>query len=623
MIDIKSEIEKCVKLYARHTNRNVDDIVKKIDNDDISFKGTLGEYEKSETLRKCIEMYKEGELDASYYYIIQGLLSLTEDIRFNNNDFENFERGVNFLVDLKEIYRPFNIYLKGTYYPRIYKEMAGVCKCKDDNEIFTPIDIYKIKKSINSRHLKMYCYKESENKNFPDKFAVKNAVVATDNIDSIFNAKSEFDDAWSVQIGLFIERNINLSYFVITFAYGNGVYVLSDKPNYKNPDQLDRVSSRNGGLRFSEDREASNYLPYILIDKVLDRRKENTEVSKKDAKYNELYVFPTEDYFSFNLYYLIKYSIEHIIADDFAYIVKRDVLLLTANSSIDLTDINHYDCKNDYIEKIYKDVYEDIKTTLPAVTTTALMPEIEKFPIILTPEQFEKDVKYLAHKKLADDIINIKYNGLDVNDPQGRYEIRHMVYKQKDEIDNIVKKNIKKLLPYIFAGNKVYINDLDNPRDKIPHFGTGNSLSCLFAHEHDKNEKFSTYEKSILSNEQATTCIYIYFHHYKELMTLMNLKREDIPSTFRYYMSNDYMPYIGNSILNNINPLYEMMERDFASRDYVNGLTVYIPFRKTETNKLYKTHKIGDEVIINIHGKTCRIDSVVLVDNFLNKAHGS
>lgn len=54
MIDIKNEIEKCIKLYARHTNMNVDDIVKNIDNDDISFKGTLGEYEKSSTLRKCI-----------------------------------------------------------------------------------------------------------------------------------------------------------------------------------------------------------------------------------------------------------------------------------------------------------------------------------------------------------------------------------------------------------------------------------------------------------------------------------------------------------------------------------------------------------------------------------------
>ena len=54
MIDIKNEIENCIKLYARHTNMNVDDIVKNIDNDDISFKGTFGEYGKSSTLRKCI-----------------------------------------------------------------------------------------------------------------------------------------------------------------------------------------------------------------------------------------------------------------------------------------------------------------------------------------------------------------------------------------------------------------------------------------------------------------------------------------------------------------------------------------------------------------------------------------
>ena len=59
MIDIKNEIEDCIKLYARHTNMNVDDIVKNIDNDDISFKGTFGEYEKSSTLRKCIKMYKD------------------------------------------------------------------------------------------------------------------------------------------------------------------------------------------------------------------------------------------------------------------------------------------------------------------------------------------------------------------------------------------------------------------------------------------------------------------------------------------------------------------------------------------------------------------------------------
>lgn len=114
MIDIKNEIEKCIKLYARHTNMNVDDIVKNIDNDDISFNGTLGEYEKSSTLRKCIKMYKEGELDASYY-IVQGLLILTEDMHFSRyNDFENFEKDVDFLVDLKEIYKLFNIYIKNS-----------------------------------------------------------------------------------------------------------------------------------------------------------------------------------------------------------------------------------------------------------------------------------------------------------------------------------------------------------------------------------------------------------------------------------------------------------------------------------------------------------------------------
>ena len=103
-----------MKLYAQRTNMNVYDIVKKIDNDDISFNGTLGEYEKSSTLRKCIKMYKEGELDASYY-IVQGLLILTEDTHFSRyNDFENFEKDVDFLVDLKEIYRLFNIYIKNS-----------------------------------------------------------------------------------------------------------------------------------------------------------------------------------------------------------------------------------------------------------------------------------------------------------------------------------------------------------------------------------------------------------------------------------------------------------------------------------------------------------------------------
>lgn len=104
-----------MKLYAQRTNMNVYDIVNLLDNDDISFKGTLDEYEKSSTLRKCIEMYKEGELDASYYYIVQGLLILTEDIHFNRyNDFENFEKDVDFLVNLKEIYKLFNIYIKNS-----------------------------------------------------------------------------------------------------------------------------------------------------------------------------------------------------------------------------------------------------------------------------------------------------------------------------------------------------------------------------------------------------------------------------------------------------------------------------------------------------------------------------
>ena len=73
--------------------------------------------------------------------------------------------------------------------------------------------------------------------------------------------------------------------------------------------------------------------------------------------------------------------------------------------------------------------------------------------------------------------------------------------------------------------------------------------------------------------------------HYRQLMLLLGITdRMQLPAYFRNYMSHQFLPYKGNSILNNVHP-YALLN-DPCSEKHPNGMTVQVFLCKTCLNRI-------------------------------------
>ena len=84
---------------------------------------------------------------------------------------------------------------------------------------------------------------------------------------------------------------------------------------------------------------------------------------------------------------------------------------------------------------------------------------------------------------------------------------------------------------------------------------------------------------------------------FEELMLLTGKTREELPKTFANFLQHFYIPYYGNSILDNVNP--EFLIKDPLSSKFPNGFTFELHVcGKCLRHYIHKNKKFEEAAII-------------------------
>jgi len=636
----KGLAEKGFSWISDYADVDIMEIAEQIQNNSFSFSGTLARYEFNKRVREAITYYLSGDFNSAieeiYWFMIFCFNNIAE---IKNSEklkglIKTFSESVPFLEEtekLKELWK------------QEWEQELTHAGFKPTIE-FDNRTIYKIKNSIDNRYLHLYCYRKGGNVTQTSKFKIYDVIVASDNINDFISLNNE-DGYWTVRTGMFIEKFINLSYFVITISQGNTVYILTDKPEYTYLDQISSVASRNGGRRFSESREESlDFMPYILIDKIIEKRNENETITKQAGQ--EIYTFEFGRYFGWNLYFLIKFIIEKISSENVIKpLMTVNQLAIGCGETIDLEDKNSF-CKigTEEMDEIFNELYNNEETTstalaIPAKTIIEELQLVYKNTSLVTPEQFDKNCKYLAHKKIAKDWKLQKLNSVGLSNNPDSLELTYSssdIYKairtQRKQLISLIKSKLNDLLPIIFSGDRVTLYDIDHP---YMTSGFGNEKKERTINEYydlvteAKEKKWSDETIGALDDYEGFLCnggdryaknvnFYrnINFYRYTEIYTLLGITRSQLPSLFQYYLSHMYMPYIGNSILDNVLPEYQEIANDFVSRYYPNGISLSIPFCGFCSKKYFKQYKIAEKTVVVISSKQNKIIEIKNINDF-------
>ena len=588
-----------------------------------SFSGSLSKYAVIQPLREAVQTYLDGEYDACFVKLREFIYALIDYEGYGKTT-ESIKKYANLLESASERID-------------VCDQSIAAWKAQKTNEItqsyflgeeglkLNANDCLQIKNSIDGRYFHLYQYKCAGEVTKATKFKIANVIIASDNIsDLISNAGT--DDTWGITIGLYIEKKIDLSYFVITFSLNGNVFILTDRIVYENPDQINRL--RGGGRRFSEDRERNlDFLPYILIDKVIENRKETKSLAKQRG--SEIWTFPFNDYFCENLYFMLGYAVEKIVSD---YSVKqlmcssKNLLRLTEGNT-NLYDDSHFCQINiDELNKIVDEIYGEQSNAL-VVQNNKLAEQLGVDIQLMTVDEFETNTQYLAHTQVVEKHEREKLGKVyDATFDTDRYIEYNNQLKM---LMGMFKEKSSYLEQFLFAGKKVAIHDIDHP---ILFNGFASKSSYRYEDSFILNGYTSGELHLIRDNGYFTYCLggdgknvktdffrTFNFLRYTEITTILGITRNELPPMFRDYLSYRCLPYIGNPILSNVKPEFYALESDYVSRHNPNRLQISMPYCGYCHKKLFNKYSVDEDVVIVVSSKQCNVIEVLQKEEFVSK----
>lgn len=628
----QDEITEILVSVGDITGVNLAELSKQIDESNMHFNGNLTQYEIHSKFEKALRYYKSSEYECAYLTVMEGLSIFLEYYNLipkTADEAMNIASMYTKIAGLLSQYKEFNETLEREIGLQI-KSMAGGLPVS--RTFLDPRDIRNIRNQVNGRYLKLYCYRKPSSEPKPGKFAIKDTIVATDSILDLIGIPST-DDLWHVHIGLMIEKFISLSYFVIAITYKDGIWILCDKPEYNNIDQIDKLGARNGGRRFSEDREKNlDFLPYILIDRVIDARNNTSTLARESGQ--EIYTFDLKEYLYPNWLYLIDETINQIMNQSNSIIKIAETTQLAIGPAIDDIDdeSTFLECNNSELQKIFDELHP--KETLPAVTSQQIVKQLSDAVVLMGEDEFNRNLTYLKHKAIADAANKEQIeccNGDIYSTPKDAWaEMNSLVFGDEKRVENMNR--------ILFSGNIVRFVDIDtslydmgigfNYKDKFdpetrikwqyPFVVTGNknnypwSFDMVFRGWTDRTGYYNG-PRPVCSYEcgteikNGTQWRVVTFMRYTEMMALLSCDRSDLPVYYRNYLSYKSIPYIGNSILSNVKPEFRALGNDPCSRRNSNGVKMYIPYCGNCQRKLYKKYKVAEESVVVYSSKLNKI----------------
>lgn len=430
------------------------------------------------------------------------------------------------------------------------------------------------------------------------------------------------DDLIHVSVFMKIEQIIDYSFFIIRFQYHDTCIIATDKMKFVNP----RVAtcSRNPSRRREEYYQNVD-LPYYIIDDILKWRQESKELTK--ATGTETYIKPLRDYLVPAAKICLRLIIEDLISElrftqtteKIGYASETIKLIGSGETESRFAKTNYEACENFAKERILPPSSNE----LVVLDKNELLVKHGSPTSLLTYAESQALTEWLEKESIREH----QQNALN------EYAEKHTISDRK-LLQLAFHENFEDVAEILFSGEQVFGYVIDAPL-VTSHFGSHNidniQMICGgptnakdgiphgVVHAHTSDDK-SIYDYFGCINHQdfrAREKMTLNITSWKQVVGILNMKREYLPFSYQNYNSHQWIPYYGNPILDNVNP--EFLVTDYLSRYHANGISITFYLCKNCVNSYYKRFKkFKQSLVLMSYLNNCVVD-IVDYDAFLNE----
>lgn len=560
------------------------------------FSGTMSRYNIESDLFKISFFIDYEKYDKALILMNEFIKDKNINVKYENLNEKQFEKISNTFQLFTNIKKTYNNYIETDY--KILLSDISKNSIFNKNEItvesYPPTEYINAESNNIFENFKSYCFTGTDKLDFSNSYTFSNTVLITDDI-SIYldNHKKNYNKP-HFSLVFVIDEPIEYSYFVILCSYKNSVYIVTDLILHENPKT--KISSRNP-IRKVENKLNSTSLPYRIIFEMDDMRKDNTNINPKDFKFEIFYknikeyfntqekIFLLEffDYLKTNL--ILNAPVNKLFTKNTV-----DTKLLKGSNIILNTDDDDFTGWNESNRRRWEEIQSGLKNAADSksiikVSGNLVLSKLDN-NYLITSDQYHKISKWAAFEEIKKDFNDNYINKLNIDTAHlwlkkqldSKYtELLNKLATHKkilflfdEEIEQFTKSDISKT-------DLIYNSVSDNIWFQF-NIGYSKSNICMYC-----NKRKISYTVSII------------IHHYNQLVWLLNLKdRFDLPAEYRSYKSGMYIPYHGNSILDNVSPL--SLISDPMSVRYPGGIKIGFNICKHDWNQIVKENFISDEI---------------------------
>lgn len=468
-----------------------------------------------------------------------------------------------------------------------------------------------------------------------DRWVIGENFIMADNVGSLFFQNSPgTDSVLKIYVALNIERHLDYSYFLIAINQGGNWWMVTDEAEFANPSAKEGIARRSAA-RYRERTFDNSIFPYVYLDKIEEYREKNRQVQHSGGIYREMYTellkeWPVQCRVMLEL--LLHGVIRRIAEEgdslssmkfgsDF---MAADRLLTGKVDNVPLDELDKdfdYSGESGYMRERIKEmiVRQDLSSAIIKVDKEKFSDKVSLFAgNLMTEEKYRK----LQAWALCKEEFDKRKKLLEMTDDEKKEDIKAYADMLDRNIGNLFDTlfSAKRMWVFIYEPDVVYDNNSDYSgfsfKQNIMLTGLHCDVYWPMVHARTAGGSIDTACRHCNRHplkEQHTSGIRV--THWSMLAWLAGVSREQLPFYFCNYVNEGFDVYIGNTLLDNVNPLYTL--KDEMSSRYTTGVHFGIRLCKRCRNTFAK--KAMEEGVLVINKSTCQAEGVFTMDYFQNE----
>lgn len=402
-----------------------------------------------------------------------------------------------------------------------------------------------------------------------------------------------------------VEERVDLSFWTFFIVYEDHVWIATDQKEFHNP-RNKRTTRRTDRVR---DKKLENmWLPDVFA--MLETKRSKSREIEAFGGIKKLLGIKLSEFHPASRFFLIK------LAEKIVRKCVREELVQATTMGLHSEQllIEHNGAvpdKTDKLEGWHDDAqthYKELMAVVPQTVTKALVPM--DYSIVVRSKDFDRNwlgtpeqLDSIAHWMVVDSRraeIQKHFTSLEKRKDQDSKALQKMLNDRSAEILKLAFSALQ--VGWISTAVEDFGSDVMRSGSKFvcrfveptpekkrqgrwypgfDHFAIGlaTPMTDLFSKEKDYKSKCRSCDTSVRTPAKS-----IHIRHWKQLQFLLGGSRDLIPAYYRCYKAHNFIPYSGNSILDNTSPL--TLIDDHCSEKNPNGIDLHLFICKRCANRM-------------------------------------